>query len=214
VKDNGIGISAEFLPEVFKLFMQGERGLDRSEGGLGIGLTVAKRIVEMHGGSITAFSEGPGKGAEFVVRLPAAATPAQADPKPKSVEPLRSMQHRILVVDDNRDSADSLSMLLKIMGHDVRTAYDGPEAIESVAQYHPDVVLLDIGLPSMSGYDVARALQESPDRARRVLIAVTGYGQDEDRRRSHEAGFDHHLVKPVDAAALDKLIASFPSVRH
>ncbi len=214
VKDNGIGISAEFLPEVFKLFMQGERGLDRSEGGLGIGLTVAKRIVEMHGGSVAAFSEGQGKGAEFVVRLPAAPTPASADPKPKSAEPLRSMQHRVLVVDDNRDSADSLSMLLKIMGHDVRTAYDGPEAIESVAQYHPDVVLLDIGLPTMSGYDVARALQDAPDRSRRVLIAVTGYGQDEDRRRSREAGFDHHLVKPVDAAALDKLIASFPPARH
>ncbi|MEO8006678.1 MAG: MASE1 domain-containing protein [Betaproteobacteria bacterium] len=214
VKDNGIGISAEFLPDVFKLFMQGERGLDRSEGGLGIGLTVAKRIVEMHGGSIAAFSDGPGKGAEFVVRLPAASAPAPADPTPNSVEPPRSVQHRVLVVDDNRDSADSLSMLLKIMGHDVRTVYDGPEAVESVGQFRPDVVLLDIGLPSMSGYDVARVLHDSADRSRMVLIAVTGYGQDEDRRRSREAGFDHHLVKPVNAAALDKLIASFPSLRH
>lgn len=214
VKDDGIGISAEFLPEVFKLFMQGERGLDRSEGGLGIGLTVAKRIVEMHGGSVAAFSDGPGKGAEFVVRLPAVSTPAPADPTPKSVAPLHSVQHRVLVVDDNRDSADSLSMLLKIMGHDVQTAYDGPEALESVAHYHPDVVLLDIGLPSMSGYDVAGTLQSAPDRPHMVLIAVTGYGQDEDRRRSREAGFDHHLVKPVDAASLNKLIASFPTRPH
>lgn len=211
VRDNGIGISAEFLPEVFKLFMQGERGLDRSEGGLGIGLTVARRIVEMHGGSIAASSEGPAKGAEFVVRLPAAAAPTVTAPPPKGAEPSRTVQHRVLVVDDNRDSADSLSMLLKIMGHDVRTAYDGPEAVESVAQYRPDVVLLDIGLPSMSGYDVARVLEAAPDRSRMVLIAVTGYGQDEDRRRSREAGFDHHLVKPVNAAALDKLIASFPT---
>ena len=214
VRDNGIGISAEFLPDVFKLFMQGERGLDRSEGGLGIGLTVAKRIVEMHGGSRAAFSDGPGKGAEFVVRLAAVSVPAATAAMPKSSERAQSLQRRVLVVDDNRDSADSLTMLLKSMGHDVRTAYDGPGAIEMVAQSRPEVVLLDIGLPTMSGYDVARVLQFSRDRRRIVLIAITGYGQDEDRQRSRDAGFDHHLVKPVDVAVLNGLMASITASTH
>ena len=206
VRDNGIGISPELLPNVFDLFIQGDRALDRSEGGLGIGLTIARRIVEMHGGSIVALSEGPGKGAEFVVRLPVVPAPAAAVPMQKSAQ--ASVHRRILMVDDNRDSADSLSILLTAMGHDVRTAYDGHEAIELAARYRPEVVLLDIGLPGKSGFDVARELRNAHDLSKLVLIAVTGYGQDEDRRRAREAGFDHHLVKPVRPAELEALIAS------
>lgn len=211
VRDNGIGISPELLPKVFDLFVQGDRALDRSEGGLGIGLTIARRIVEMHGGSTTASSEGPGKGAEFVVRLPAVPAPAAAVPTQKSAQ--ASVRRRILVVDDHRDTADSLAILLTAMGHDVKTAYDGHGAIELAAQYRPEAVLLDIGLPGKSGYAVARELRNAHDVSKLVLIAVTGYGQDEDRRRARDAGFDHHLVKPVRPEQLDALIASlaFPN---
>ena len=206
VRDNGMGISAELLPNIFDLFIQGDRALDRSEGGLGIGLTIARRIVEMHGGSTMVSSEGPGKGAEFVVRLPAVPAPAATVPTQKSAQ--APIHRRILVVDDHRDSADSLSTLLSIMGHDVRTAYDGHEAIKLAAQYRPEVVLLDIRLPGKSGYDVARELRSAHDRSQLVLIAVSGYGQDEDRRRGREAGFDHHLVKPVHPEELEAIIAS------
>ena len=206
VRDNGMGISPELLPKVFDLFIQGDRALDRSEGGLGIGLTIARRIVEMHGGSTIALSEGQGKGAEFVVRLPMVAAPAATAPIPKSAPP--SVRRRILVVDDNRDSADSLAILLTAMGHDARVAYDGQEAIELATQYRPDTVLLDIGLPGKSGYEVARELRSAYDRSQLVLIAVSGYGQDEDRRRGREAGFDHHLVKPVHLAELEAMIGS------
>ena len=206
VRDNGIGISPELLPKVFDLFMQGDRTLDRSEGGLGIGLTIVRRIVEMHGGSTVASSEGPGKGAEFVVRLPLVPAPAADVATHKSAR--TSVRRRILVVDDHRDSADSLSILVSAMGHDVRTAYDGYEAIELAAQYRPDVVLLDIGLPGKNGYEVARELRNAHDRSQMVLIAVSGYGQDEDRRRGREAGFDHHLVKPVRPVELEEMIGS------
>jgi len=206
VRDNGIGISPELLPKVFDLFIQGDRALDRSEGGLGVGLTIARRIVEMHGGSTMALSEGPGKGAEFVVRLPAVPAPAAAVPTQKSAQ--ASVRRRVLVVDDHRDSADTLAILLTIMGHDVRTAYDGQEAIELAAQYRPEVVLLDIGLPAKSGYDVARELRNAHDRSQLILIAVSGYGQDDDRRRGREAGFDHHLVKPVRPEELKAIIGS------
>jgi len=151
-------------------------------------------------------SEGPGKGAEFVVRLPAVPAPAAAVPTQKSAQ--ASVRRRILVVDDHRDSADTLAILLTIMGHDVRTAYDGQEAIELAAQYRPEVVLLDIGLPAKSGYDVARELRNAHDRSQLILIAVSGYGQDDDRRRGREAGFDHHLVKPVRPEELKAIIGS------
>ena len=211
IRDTGIGISPKLLPKVFDLFIQGDRALDRSEGGLGIGLTIARRIVEMHGGSTVAFSEGTGKGAEFVVRLPLVPAPAATVPAQQSARP--SVGRRILVVDDHRDSADSLATLLTTMGHDVRTAYDGNRAIELAAQYRPQAVLLDIGLPGKSGYDVARELRNDYNRAQLVLIAVSGYGQDEDRRRGREAGFDYHLVKPVGPAELEEMIGSlaFPN---
>lgn len=212
VRDSGIGITAELLPKVFDLFMQGDRALDRSEGGLGIGLTVAKRIVEMHGGTILARSEGPGKGAEFIVHLPLQAMPAAAQVaaanESAAVPSPPASRRRLLVVDDNRDSADTLAILLSAMGHDVKTAYDGREAIELAAHYQPQAVLLDIGLPGMNGYDVARALKSASSDAPMVLVAVSGYGQEEDRRRSREAGFDHHLVKPVAPADLARIIDS------
>ena len=212
VRDSGIGITPELLPKVFDLFMQGDRALDRSEGGLGIGLTVAKRIVEMHGGTILARSEGPGKGAEFVVRLPLQATPpvarhpAAADTAPTPSQP--ASRRRLLVVDDNHDSADTLAILLAAMGHDVKTAYEGREAIELAAHYQPQAVLLDIGLPGMNGYQVGRALKSARSHAPVVLVAVSGYGQEEDRRRSREAGFDYHLVKPVAPADLAAIIGT------
>ncbi|HWH46629.1 MAG TPA: MASE1 domain-containing protein [Burkholderiales bacterium] len=212
IKDTGMGIPPKLLPRVFDLFIQGDRALDRSEGGLGIGLTIAKRIVEMHGGSTVAFSEGPGKGAEFVVRLPLVPAPAAAVPVQKSARATES--RRILVVDDHRDSADSLATLLRMIGHEVKTSYDGQDAIELAAQYRPQLVLLDIGLPGKTGYEVARELRNAHHRSQLVLIAVSGYGQEEDRRRGREAGFDYHLVKPVDPAEIEELIGSltFPGL--
>ena len=206
VRDSGIGMAAELLPRVFDLFMQGDRALDRSEGGLGIGLTIAKRIVEMHGGLMVASSAGPGQGSEFVVRLPLMAAPATPAPGPQIATSLPSSRRRLLVVDDHRESADTLAMLLASMGHEVKTAYDGREAIELATRHPPDAVLLDIGLPGMNGYEVARELRNSNGRVRLALIAVSGYGQDEDRRRSRAAGFDHHLMKPVDPAELARTI--------
>jgi signal transduction histidine kinase/CheY-like chemotaxis protein len=208
VRDSGIGITPELLPKVFDLFMQGDRALDRSEGGLGIGLTVAKRIVEMHGGSIVAFSEGPGRGSEFVVRLPLAQAQFTQEPSATRLSgapAAAASRRRLLVVDDNRDSADTLALLLNAMGHEVKTAYDGPAAIDLAAQYQPQAVLLDIGLPGMNGYEVGRVLKSTRGDSM-ILVAVSGYGQEEDRRRSREAGFDHHLVKPVAPADLAKII--------
>ncbi len=211
VRDTGMGIPHEMLPKVFDLFTQAERTLDRSEGGLGIGLTLVRRLTEMHGGSVEAFSAGPGQGSEFVVRLPllTAAPPAPAPETPAELpgrtEPVPP--RRILVVDDNQDSAESLAMLLRLFGNDVRTAHDGHLALAVAEAYRPDVVLLDIGLPGMNGYDMARAIRKMPALDQAVLVALTGYGAEEDRRRSREAGFDAHLVKPVDLGTLQELLA-------
>jgi PAS domain S-box-containing protein len=208
VKDNGIGIPADMLPRVFGMFTQVDRSLERAEGGLGIGLTLVQRLVELHGGSVKASSEGPGKGSEFVVRLPVATRAgAQKTPAPGRNLPLTvPFTCRILVVDDNRDAADTLGMLLRNLGHEVRLAHDGLEAVGAAADFEPDVVLLDIGMPKLNGYDTARRIRDQ--RGDRVmLIAVTGWGQEEDRRRSAEAGFDHHLTKPVNLGMLQKLIA-------
>jgi two-component system CheB/CheR fusion protein len=195
------------LPKIFDLFMQGDRALDRSEGGLGIGLTIARQIIEMHGGSVVAASDGPGQGSEFSVRLPIAPVPEAAAGGAQDLQPASpSSRRRLLVVDDHRESADTLAMLLGAMGHEVKTSYAGRDAIELAAQYQPEGVLLDIGLPGMNGYEIAQALRNSRGGSRMVLIAVSGYGQDEDRRLSREAGFDHHLVKPVAPAELTKII--------
>jgi PAS domain S-box-containing protein len=206
LRDNGIGIPAAKLPRVFDLFMQVDRSLSRSEGGLGVGLTLVRSLVEMHGGSIEAWSDGPGLGTEMTIRLPARIEPpaaAEALPAEPDQAPAPD-RRRILVVDDNQDSAESLALLLEIYGHEVQVAFTGPAALDRARTFLPDVVLLDIGLPGMDGYEVARQLRAERDGCR--LVALTGYGQDEDRRRSREAGFDHHLIKPVDLEALVRVL--------
>jgi signal transduction histidine kinase/CheY-like chemotaxis protein len=213
IQDKGVGIPPEKLPEMFELFSQGDRSLARSEGGLGIGLTVVKKLVEMHGGTITAKSEGLGKGSEFVIRLPAVNKPAKVRPSSggQSEKPVKKA--RILVVDDNVDTARGMGRLLKLIGHEVSTAHNGPEAIEVAKGFNPDFILLDIGLPGMSGYEVALQLRQEECCKDAVIVAISGYGQDEDRRRSKEAGFDHHLIKPLDHDALLTLLSAGPNGR-
>jgi CheY-like chemotaxis protein len=206
VQDSGVGIAPDLLPKVFDLFVQADRSAARTQGGLGIGLTLVRRLVELHGGTVEAHSDGVNRGSEFVVRLPAAAvepaTMVNGGPAAVARPPLR-----VLVVDDNVDAAESLAAVLRTAGHTVRTAHNGPAAIGAAAGMRPDAVLLDIGLPGMDGYEVARAVRRGPAGGA-VLIAVTGYGHEDDRRRSKEAGFDHHLVKPVDPAELLDLLAA------
>ena len=207
VRDTGIGIPPEKLPKMFELFAQGDRSLARSEGGLGIGLTLVRSLAEMHGGSVTATSEGPGKGSEFIVRLPAVAARAEEMPRLPAKTP-QAIAHRarILVVDDNVDMVRGLVRLLELLGHDVQSAYDGPTAIETARVHRPEFVLLDLGLPGMDGYQVATRLRQEQGSQDAVIIAVTGYGQEDDRCRSREAGFNHHLVKPIDHNVLNTLI--------
>lgn len=208
VKDNGIGISPEMLTGVFDLFTQVDRSVGRAEGGLGIGLTLVRRLAEMHGGSVEAHSEGPGRGSEFVLRLPIGGAFTRAGRKGTDDDqvPAPPVPLRILVVDDNLDAADSLGMALRMMGHDVETAHDGLEAMGAATAFRPDVILLDIGLPKLDGYQVARRIREQDGGADIVLVALTGWGQEEDRERSREAGFDLHLTKPVDFKAIQKLL--------
>jgi PAS domain S-box-containing protein len=202
VRDSGSGIASGDLERVFEMFSRGERS-----SGLGIGLALARRLAGMHGGTITAASEGAGKGAEFTLRLPLAPEDGKTSEPPPSGAALLPPK-RILVVDDNRDAADSLGMLLKFLGADVQVAHGGREALEAFEAYRPSVVLLDLGMPEMDGYQVARAIRGRADGERVPIIALTGWGQEEDRRRSHEAGFDHHLIKPADIAALRALLGS------
>ncbi|MEO6192565.1 MAG: ATP-binding protein [Thermoanaerobaculia bacterium] len=213
VTDSGIGISPAHLPNLFKMFTQGEHSIERAQGGLGIGLALARSLVEMHGGTIEAFSAGPGSGSEFVVRLPVAVEAPRAEkPAPAAGSTARAdAALRVLVVDDNQDAADSLSALLELMGHEVRTAYDGLEAVAAAGAFAPDLVLLDIGLPKLNGYEAARRIREQPGGRDINLIAVTGWGQDEDQRRSREAGFNLHITKPLDPAILERLLVRSPS---
>lgn len=209
VRDNGIGIPADMLARIFDMFTQVDRSLERSQGGLGIGLTLVRRLVEMHDGSIEARSSGPDEGSEFVVRLPVFIKQSN-EPPPRSDGPKAAALSgcRILVVDDNKDSADSMGMLLRIKGNDIRTAHDGLEAVDVAGTFRPDLVLLDIGLPKLNGYEVARRIRQQPWGRDVILVALTGWGQDEDIRRSQEAGFNFHAVKPVELAALEKLLAA------
>ena len=203
VRDNGTGISAETLPHVFELFTQEGRSLDRAQGGLGIGLSLVQRLVEMHGGSVEARSAGRGEGSEFVVELPTMATPEKAAVEKAPAETARTAvasaagTRRILVVDDNRDAAVTLTKLLRRRGHEVQTGFDGEEAVRMAREFDPDVVVLDIGLPKLNGYDAAQEIRRQSERQNLTLIALTGWGQEEDRRRAKEAGFTHHLTKPV-----------------
>ena len=210
VQDTGVGIDRALLPSIFDLFTQADRSLARSQGGLGIGLTVVKRLVEMHGGSVSAMSAGPGQGSEFMVRLPALAPdPVDMEATPSNDEVGQAgAPRRILVVDDNVDAAMSTALLLRLLGHHVETVYDGPSTLEAVQAFHPEVILLDLGLPGMSGFDVARTLRAQPEHRELLLVAVTGYGQEAARRQSDEAGFDRHLVKPVEPSALVKALAT------
>lgn len=207
VIDTGIGIPPEMLTRVFDLFTQVSRSHERSHGGLGIGLSLVRRLVELHGGSVEAHSDGPGRGSRFVVRLPLVAASARATPVTPPEAAAGDEGLRVLVADDNSDAAQSLALLLEVMGHEVRTAADGAEAVAVAAEFAPNVVLLDIGMPRMDGYEACRRIRRLPGGDHIVLAALTGWGQAEDRRRSREAGFDHHLVKPVEPGALEALLA-------
>jgi signal transduction histidine kinase/ActR/RegA family two-component response regulator len=215
VRDTGVGIAADVLPRVFDLFVQADRSLDRAHGGMGVGLTLVRTLVERHGGTVVASSEGVGRGSEFVVRLPLMPE-RRPEARPPSDDAVLAVRRdpsgqlparRVLVVDDNADAADSLAILLRMYGQIVRVVHDGMAALEAAQCEPPDVVFLDLGMPGMNGFEVARRLRQQPATENALLVAVTGWGQAEDRRRTHEAGFDHHLVKPVDAGAVQGLLA-------
>ena len=210
VKDDGIGIPPAMLDRVFQMFTQVDSTLEKTTGGLGIGLSLVRAMVEMHGGTVEARSDGEGRGSEFVVRLPVAVpAPAPSDGSDNSGgEVVPPGPRRILVVDDNADAADSLAELLELLGNEVRTAYDGEAGVRAAGEFRPAVVLCDIGMPKMNGYEACRRIREQPWGDQVVLVALTGWGKDEDRKLSQEAGFDHHLVKPVDLTTLEKLLAS------
>jgi signal transduction histidine kinase/CheY-like chemotaxis protein len=208
VKDDGVGIPKDKLSSIFEMFTQVDGALERSGGGLGIGLSLVRGLVQMHGGHVEACSNGKGKGSEFTVRLPIVLSPPVRDEEAANDAAVESgSKHRILVVDDNRDSAISLSLMLKLMGHVVETSHDGLQAVEAAGSFLPDVALVDIGLPGLNGYEVCRQIRQQSWGTEMVLIALTGWGQDEDKRRSKEAGFNFHLVKPVDVAILENLLA-------
>jgi CheY-like chemotaxis protein len=219
VKDEGAGIEPDFLPHIFDLFAQGDQSLDRSQGGLGIGLTLVKHLVELHGGRVAAFSEGEGKGAEVAVWLPArrVAMPsptiapiiARAPVPAKSATPAR-----VLVVDDLAASAETLMTLLEMEGFDVKTAHEGMAALKIAEDFHPDVVLLDIGLPGMNGFEVANRLRSQPHSRDALLIALTGYGEAESRSKSEQAGFDFHMVKPADVNLLLSMLSDPKNARR
>jgi CheY-like chemotaxis protein len=219
VVDNGIGIDEELLPHVFDLFTQSKRTLDRSRGGLGVGLSVVEGLVKMHGGKVEVTS-AVGAGSRFVVRLPAAPAPAIATPgivpapRPATRSTLHARRLRLLIVDDNVDAAESLRMLLESDGHRIAVSHDGQAALEHAAALQPDVIFLDIGLPDLDGYEVARRLRQNPGLAATLIVAMTGYGQPDDLKRSLEAGFDRHLVKPVDPAAIEHLVDQVGAPTH
>jgi PAS domain S-box-containing protein len=217
VRDNGVGMSAETIPVIFELFVQSQNSLERSEGGLGIGLPLARTLVELHGGQLEAFSGGPGHGSEFIVSLPLARAVQIAEPAPAAAAAVVAPRDpgpalRLLLVDDSVDAATLLAMVLEADGYDVRVAHEGKQALEVAAQFEPEIVLLDLGLPGMDGFQLAREMRKLVHTANALLVAVTGYGQAADRLRSQEAGFDHHLVKPVSADEIQRVIASrFPN---
>jgi len=207
VKDGGMGIHPEMLPRVFDMFRQADRTGGRSRGGLGIGLSLVKRIVELHGGTVTAQSEGLGLGSEFIVRLPTIEG-ARTDANEGRSQAAAPARRKILVVDDNADAAESLAALLSINGHETRMAHDGPEALQQAERFQPDVVFLDIGMPTLDGHETAKLIRRQPWGKDMVLVALTGWGQNEDRKRSRDAGFNHHLVKPADPEVVEKLLSS------
>jgi CheY-like chemotaxis protein/anti-sigma regulatory factor (Ser/Thr protein kinase) len=210
VSDTGVGISADMLPRVFDQFVQADQALDRSQGGLGLGLTLVQELAQLHGGTASAHSDGLGRGSEFVVRLPLAEGKVISGRRDRAPESTEAESRRVLIVDDNLDAAKMLTTLLESMGHRVRAVNDGTSALEAVRWFGPQVILLDIGLPGMDGYEVARRIREEHHREGIVLIALTGYGHEQAVQRSREAGFDHHLVKPLRLPSLLELLASAP----
>lgn len=210
VRDNGIGIPVAMLPKIFDMFAQLDNSLQRTQGGLGIGLSIAKQLVEMHGGTLEARSEGPGMGSEFIVTLPLHATSPGASDEAALGEATASEERslRILVADDNKDAAASLAMVLEMKGHEVRTAHDGLEAVQVAASFQPDVAVLDIGMPRLDGYEVCKQIREQPHGRNMLIIALTGWGQSEDKIRSQDAGFDEHLVKPANVSEIEELLRS------
>ena len=201
MRDNGIGIAPELLPKVFEMFSQIDAGQAHSEGGIGIGLALVKGFVELHGGSVEAKSDGLDRGSEFIVTLPGSKAAAGAEgqtPGAPSSEGTKPLRRRVLIADDNRDGAEIMAMLLDQFGYDVQLAFTGPDAVAAAEKYRPHVAILDIGMPGMTGYEVAQRIRAEPWGESIMLIAVTGWGQDEDKRKAHEAGFNQHLIKPVD----------------
>ena len=212
VRDTGAGIAPSLLPHVFEMFTQGPRTTLQGRGGLGVGLALVRNLVDMHGGTVSAYSAGPGQGSEFVVRLPLAAAESGAEVQPAAGRPRDDIaRKRIIVVDDNDDQVQSLAMLLTLMGHTVSHAMSGPQAIERATEFRPDLMLIDIGMPGMEGYEVARRIRSLPDMRQVFLVAQTGWGGDVERQRSKEAGFDEHLVKPVTPATLEEVLRTMPS---
>ena len=209
ISDNGIGIAADMLPEIFLMFTQVDSSLERTHAGLGVGLALSKRLIELHGGTLVAESDGIGKGSLFRVTLQTAACP-DAPGVATDIEPGASASRRILLVDDNVDFVSSMASLLTLLGHQVRTVNDGVSALAAVAEFSPDYAFLDIGMPGLNGYDLARRLREHPATSRCVLTAVTGWGQDKDRELSRAAGFDYHLVKPVELARILEVLEAGP----
>jgi CheY-like chemotaxis protein len=211
ITDTGVGIASQTLPHVFDMFMQAEAVGGRTRSGLGIGLTLARKLVEMHGGRLTAHSEGVGKGSTFVVHLPLSARTEQdvtTGTHPTSEVATGSVTQRVLVVDDNRDAADSLGTLLQLQGAEVRVVYDGHAALGVLREFRPTVIFLDLGMPGLDGFEVARRIRQREDFRGIALVAVTGWGQEQDRRRTRAAGFDRHLVKPIDPGNMHSVLAS------
>jgi signal transduction histidine kinase/CheY-like chemotaxis protein len=209
VRDDGMGIAPEMLPRIFDLFSQAERGRARAQGGLGIGLSLARGLVELHGGTLEAKSSGIDRGSEFIVRLPMVGESTLEEPRAETDadgRPPRTARRRVLIVDDLKDSADSLAILLRMMGHETHTAYDGEEGVAAAERLKPDAVLLDLGMPKLNGYEACEKIRARPWGRKTLLIAVTGWGQEDDRRRTERAGFDRHLVKPVDPDEVEKIL--------
>jgi CheY-like chemotaxis protein/two-component sensor histidine kinase len=210
IRDEGAGIPADLLPHIFDLFVQGDRTLERTRGGLGIGLTVVRKLVELHGGTISVHSEGAGKGSELAVRLPIARAvePGTTGASLSGPPPARGQRRRVLVVDDNVDAAESVAILLRLWSHDVDVAFNGSDALALIVKQKPEIVILDIGLPGMSGYELARRIRSDRQFDDTMLVAVTGYGQENDRLRSQDAGFDDHLTKPIHPSQLQDIVAA------
>ena len=213
IRDTGMGIPAESLPRVFDMFSQVDRSLERPNGRLGIGLALVKGLVEMHGGTVTERSEGLGRGSEFSVTLPVGGPQAVVEPIPESPRAGAGVVYRILVVDDNRDSAMSMADMLGMFGHEVAVAHDGFEAVKQAERFRPNVVLMDVGMPRLNGLDATRRIREQPWGQRMTVIALTGWGQDTDRERTRAAGCDGHLVKPVNLPDLEKMLEQLPGAK-